>query len=68
MGAAADDRSFPPEQEARLREAYDAAGVDYELETYAAPHGFAVTDFAVFDEAGSERHWHAMVRLFRTSL
>lgn len=68
VGAAADDRSFPAEQEANLRAAYDAAGVDYELETYPAAHGFAVADFPVFDETAAERHWAALERLFGESL
>ncbi|MFN8019430.1 MAG: dienelactone hydrolase family protein [Acidimicrobiales bacterium] len=68
IGAALDDRSFPQEQEDRLRAAYDAAGVTYELETYAAAHGFAVTDFPVYDEAAAERHWAAMADLYRSRL
>lgn len=68
VGAAAEDRSFPAEQEARLRAAYDAADVRYEVETYDAPHGFAVADFPVFDEAAAERHWAATARLFGEAL
>jgi carboxymethylenebutenolidase len=68
VGAAADDRSFPPEQEERQRQAYDDAGVRYEIETYPAAHGFAVPDFPVFDEAAAERHWAALERFYREAL
>lgn len=68
VGAASDDRSFPAEQEANLRAAYDEAGVAYQLETYDAAHGFAVPDFPVFDEAAAERHWAALERLFGEAL
>ena len=32
----------------------------YEIETYAAAHGFAVPDFPVFDEAAAGRHFAAL--------
>ena len=68
VGAATDDRSFPPEQEERLRHAFDEAGVRYKIETYPATHGFAVPDFPVFDEPAAERHWAALERLYREAL
>ena len=68
VGAAADDRSFPAEQEERLRAALEGADVAFELETYDAAHGFAVTDFSVFDQAASDRHWAAMERLYGEAL
>jgi carboxymethylenebutenolidase len=68
VGAAEHDRSFPPEQEQRLRRAYDDAGVRYEIETYRAAHGFAVPDFPVFDEAAAERHWAALERFYGEAL
>lgn len=68
IAAAENDASFDADQEARLRKAYDEAGVDYTLETYPALHGFAVPDNGTYDEAAAERHWAAMEQLFKTAL
>lgn len=68
VGGAADDASFDDEQEARLRAAFDDAGVRYTIETYPAAHGFAVPDNPPFDEASAERHWEAMTNLYATAL
>lgn len=52
-----------PEQ--ALRE----ASVDYALELYeGAQHGFAMTDFPVYDEAASERHCQRVLALFAETL
>ena len=68
VAGAQDDGSFDDAQAARLHEAYDAAGVEHTIETYPARHGWAVPDNPTFDEAAAERHWAAMVELFRTRL
>lgn len=63
VGAAGIDPSFADEQEVRLRQALDAAGVHYSLDRYAgAKHGFAVTGHPAYDAAASERHWDVLVR------
>jgi carboxymethylenebutenolidase len=64
VGAAIDDGSFPDEQRDRLREAYEAAGVHFTIDTYQALHGFAVPDNPTFDDAAAEQHWDALERLF----
>jgi carboxymethylenebutenolidase len=62
IGAAGIDPSFTDEQEARLRQALDAAGARYVLERYeGAKHGFAVTGHPVYDATSSERHWGVLV-------
>ena len=69
IGVAGIDPTFAPEQEQRLRTAFDEARVDYTLETYeGARHGFAVTGHRVYDRDASERHWQMLLRLFRDAL
>ena len=68
VAAADNDGSFPPEQAKLLEEALTAAGVDYELETYPALHGFAVPDNPTYDTDAAERHWQALSDLFGTTL
>jgi carboxymethylenebutenolidase len=63
------DRSFPPEQSARLAEALRAAEVDNVIENYAGmAHGWCVPDHSVFDAAGAERHWKRLATLFNETL
>jgi carboxymethylenebutenolidase len=68
VGAAANDPYFGPDQEARLDEAYRAAGVEHAIEHYDAGHGFAVTDNPTYDPASAERHWAALAELYGTAL
>jgi carboxymethylenebutenolidase len=69
IGVAGIDPTFAPEQEQRLRAAFDEARVNYTLETYeGARHGFAVTGHRVYDREASERHWQMLLRLFRDAL
>jgi len=68
VGGAENDASFDDEEAARLRDAYVAAGVEYTIETYAAAHGFAVTDMPTYDEAAAERHWSALISLYDSLL
>lgn len=68
IAAAENDRSFPAEQLERLEAALTDAKVRHTIETYPAAHGFAVTDFAVYDAAADERHWAATERFFGTYL
>jgi carboxymethylenebutenolidase len=65
FGAAADDPSFPAEQERRLVAALDGAGVKYELEHYAAGHGYAVPDHPAYDAAADARHQAALEALLK---
>jgi carboxymethylenebutenolidase len=68
VAGAVEDQSFTDEQKVRLERALSEAGVDHTIETYPAHHGFAVPDNATYDEAASERHWHAMEKLFGSVL
>lgn len=69
IGAAGVDRSFPPEQSARLDQALREAKVDYIVENYVGcDHGWTVPDHGAFDEAGAERHWKRLVTFFKENL
>jgi len=68
VAAAENDGSFPPEQAERLEAALVTAGVDYQLETYPALHGFAVPDNPTYDADAAERHWKALEGLYRSAL
>jgi carboxymethylenebutenolidase len=69
VGTAGVDRSFPPEQSARLAQALREAGVNYILENYVGmEHGWTVPDHGVFNAAGAERHWKRLLSLFEETL
>jgi carboxymethylenebutenolidase len=64
VAAAADDPSFPADQEQRLEEALSSAGVRHTVETYPAGHGFAVPDNPTYDAGAERRHWDALADLY----
>lgn len=69
VGTAGVDRSFPPEQSARLAEALRAAEIDHTIENYVGlGHGWCVKDHSVYDEAGAERHWKRLTTFFAETL
>jgi carboxymethylenebutenolidase len=69
VGCAGVDKSFPPEQSARLAEALRAAEIDHIIENYVGmAHGWCVPDHGVYDEAGAERHWARLTTFFAETL
>jgi carboxymethylenebutenolidase len=68
VAGAENDASFDDEQFQRLSTALSEAGVDHELVTYPARHGFAVPDNPTHDEDAATRHWAAMEALFGSAL
>lgn len=69
VGTAGIDRSFPPEQSARLAEALRTAGVDHAIENYIGMgHGWCVPDHSAYDQAGAERHWKRLTTFFAETL
>jgi carboxymethylenebutenolidase len=68
VGRASDDASFTEEQAQTFDDALRSAGVRYQLERYAAKHGWAVDDTPVHDVAEAERHYRAILALFRAEL
>lgn len=69
VGSAGVDRSFPPEQSARLAEALRTAEVDHIIENYVGmAHGWAVSDHDIYDPRGAERAWKRLLGLFSETL
>ncbi len=68
IGGAIEDASFPDEMKQRLEEALARAGVDHQIETYQARHGWVFRDTPVFDADAAERHWRTMTALFAQTL
>jgi carboxymethylenebutenolidase len=68
LAVAEADSSCTPEHQATLRRALEGAGVKYELENYAARHGWAVPDFPVYDAAAAQHHWDRVLALFARAL
>jgi len=63
-----DDKRIP-EEKSLLREAFDAAGVEAEIEVYEGTmHGWCPPDSAVYNEAQAERAWSRMLALFERRL
>jgi carboxymethylenebutenolidase len=53
----------------RLREAFDGAGVEAEIEVYEGTlHGWCPPDSAVHNEAQAERAWKRLLALFERKL
>jgi carboxymethylenebutenolidase len=68
IAGAIEDASFPDEMKARLEEALTHAGVDHQIETYQAKHGWVLRDTPVYDAAAAERHWRTLIALFEATL
>jgi len=68
IAGAIEDASFPDEMKARLEEALTKAGVDHQIETYPAKHGWVLRDMPVHDAAATERHWKTLLALFEATL
>jgi carboxymethylenebutenolidase len=68
VAGAIDDQSFPDDMKARLEAALAEAGVHHTVETYPARHGWVLRDTPVYDAGAAERHWHALLSLFKETL
>ena len=66
---AENDDENDPEAKVTLREAFDAADLDAEIEVYAgALHGWCPPDSAVYNEEQAERAWARLLALFEGAL
>jgi len=66
---AANDDESDPEAKNTLRAAYDAAGIDAEIEVYDGTlHGWCPPDSTVYHEEQAERAWNRLLALFDTAL
>ena len=68
VAGAIEDPSFPDDMKARLEDALTEAGVDHQIETYPARHGWVLRDMPVYDAAAAERHWRTLVALLDAKL
>lgn len=69
IAIAENDDERDPQAKVLLREAYDAAGVDAEIEVYQGTlHGWCPPDSAVYNEAQAERAWSRLLALFEREL
>ncbi len=69
VGCAGVDGSFPPEQSARLAEAFRVAEIDHTIENYVGmAHGWCVPDHGVYDPAGAARHLARLTTLYAETL
>lgn len=69
IAIAENDDERNPEEKVLLREAFDAAGVEAEIEVYAGTlHGWCPPDSSVYHEEQAERAWSRMMDLFERRL
>lgn len=68
IAVAQNDDETDPQAKVTLRESFDAAGRDAEIEVYAAAHGWCVPDSTAYNEAEAERAWSNLLELFETAL
>lgn len=69
VAGASNDQSFTDDDKAAMDAALSAAGVRYQIETYPARHGFAVSDnVGAYDPACAERHYQALSKLYGETL
>ena len=68
VAGAIEDQSFPDEMKQRLEQALSAAGVDHQIETYQAKHGWVFRDTPVYDPTAAQRHWDSLGRLLAATL
>jgi carboxymethylenebutenolidase len=69
IAIAENDDMSDPEAKVTLREAFDAAGLNAEIEVYeGAQHGWCPPDSAVYHEAQAERAWSRLLALFDGAL
>jgi len=64
VAGAIEDQTFPDDMKARLETALSDAGVDHNIETYPAKHGWVLRDTPVYDATAAERHWKTLLALF----
>ena len=66
---ASNDDESDPEAKNVLRETFDSAGLQAEIEVYeGALHGWCPPDSAVYNEAQAERAWRRLLVLFEGAL
>jgi carboxymethylenebutenolidase len=62
-----DDKQDPTSKD-KLREAFNAAKLNAEIEVYPAQHGWCPPDSRAYDSAQAEKAWGRMLAIFKTAL
>jgi carboxymethylenebutenolidase len=68
FAVAENDDEREPEAKNVLRETFEKANLQAEIEVYPAAHGWCPPDSAVYDEAQAERAWSRLLGLFDRAL
>jgi carboxymethylenebutenolidase len=69
IAIAANDNEKDPNAKVLLREAFDSAGVNAEIEVYEGTlHGWCPPDSRVYNKAQAERAWSRLLALFEREL
>ncbi len=68
IAIAEDDDEREPEAKNVLRQAFDEAGLEAEIEVYNAAHGWCPPDMPMYSEEHAERAWSRMLALFEAAL
>ncbi len=69
FGIAANDDQRQPDQKDKLKAAFAAAGLPATVVVYdGCQHGWCVKGMPVYNEAGAERAWAEMVKLYKQTL
>jgi len=69
VAIATNDDERNPDEKNVLRDSFDEAGVEAEIEVYeGALHGWCIPDSGVYHEAQAERAWGRMLALFERTL
>ncbi len=65
--AAGDDAQAPDEKNV-MKDTFAKAKVPAEIEVYAAPHGWCLPDFPIYNEALAEKAWSRLLALYSKAL
>lgn len=68
VAIAQNDDENQPQAKNVMRAAFDAAGVNAEIEVYPAQHGWCPLDSYVYDNTQAEKAWSRMLNLFEREL
>jgi carboxymethylenebutenolidase len=69
IAIAANDDEKDPDAKVLLRQAFDSAGLNAEIEVYQDTlHGWCPPDSVVYNEAQAERAWARLLALFEREL
>jgi carboxymethylenebutenolidase len=68
VAGASEDAGFPPDMQRQLQEALRTAGVEHQVETRPARHGWVPRDTPTYDRAESEHHWGTLLALLQARL